>query len=406
MDPLDVMLYKDKVKAYFEPVLSADSHEVTGYQTVAVMEKGEKVENIQFFFQDPNVPDDFKQELDQHVYYHALKQCLEQPQDTSLFLTVHATNIVKESDNAIIPQLLRFQEKGLNLSQIIIAVAELDKSIDDHVFWNSLKYLKALGTKIAIHDVDSGSNQFSRISKLEPNIIIIDLQSLQNPSLSSMHHNVIYSLTLLARKVGAEILYKGIDSNYPFHYAWRKNGRYYQGTLFAQAMPSFVDKNRWKDSIKGDIQQFIQIERSKLEEIFQFTANINETMSNLTKSWKKNSDLDKQLLEIAGKISNIAFRLYLTDEDGFQKTSNIVLNTNGKWELDTSALEKNWSWRPYFIENVIRMNKEKVGFLSDLYSDIETGELIRTFSYPVNQDLYLFMDISRMYIDEHEYLLW
>jgi hypothetical protein len=66
---------------------------------------------------------------------------------------------------------------------------------------------------------------------------------------------------------------------------------------------------------------------------------------------------------------------------------------------------KNWSWRPYFLENIIKMRNERKGILSDLYSDIETGETIRTFSFPISSIDYLFIDISYQYLFEHEQLL-
>ena len=46
------------------------------------------------------------------------------------------------------------------------------------------------------------------------------------------------------------------------------------------------------------------------------------------------------------------------------------------------------------------------GILSDIYSDIETGEIIRTFSYPLSEDCYLFVDISNDFLSESDYLLF
>ena len=67
--------------------------------------------------------------------------------------------------------------------------------------------------------------------------------------------------------------------------------------------------------------------------------------------------------------------------------------------------EKNWSWRPYFLENIFKMRSDKKGILSDLYRDIETGETIRTFSYPLNSEEYLFIDLSYEFLFQYEGLL-
>lgn len=104
-------------------------------------------------------------------------------------------------------------------------------------------------------------------------------------------------------------------------------------------------------------------------------------------------------------MDQIAFRMYVCDEDGFQKSPNIFKSAASGWVTQMEYLQKNWSWRPYFLENIIRMRNEKKGILSDLYSDIETGETIRTFSMPMNGSDYLFIDIAYHYLFEHEELL-
>ena len=54
----------------------------------------------------------------------------------------------------------------------------------------------------------------------------------------------------------------------------------------------------------------------------------------------------------------------------------------------------------------MQMKTRHKGILSDIYSDIETGEMIRTFSYPLSEDCYLFVDISNEFISEKDYLLF
>lgn len=47
---------------------------------------------------------------------------------------------------------------------------------------------------------------------------------------------------------------------------------------------------------------------------------------------------------------------------------------------------------------------KKKGILSDLYNDIETGENIRTFSYPIDNMHYIFLDISYSFLYERDVL--
>lgn len=72
-----------------------------------------------------------------------------------------------------------------------------------------------------------------------------------------------------------------------------------------------------------------------------------------------------------------------------------------KWHIQEEAVNKNWSWRPYFLKTIIEMRNDQSGVLSDLYSDIDTGEMTRTFSIPVSVNEYLFIDISYDYLYNH-----
>ncbi|MFC4403450.1 EAL-associated domain-containing protein [Gracilibacillus xinjiangensis] len=405
MDPLEIMLDLENAKPYYQAIFSADSHEVTGYQVLGYIETADGCKSLSNFFQDDNVPEDFKIEMDRHLHKQALEQFIGANLKTSIYLIVHQDYLMSSGENDFIQEILSYEEKGLNLSQVVIEIVEQDNIDEMSSLVNSIKYVKTFGVKVAINDALKGANNLDRISTLEPDIIKINLASLQSQSFMDNYQNVIYSLSLLARKVGAELLFDGIDSSYQFHYAWRKNGRYYQGNFFSGATEHFVGNTVWKERFRQDIGQFIAIERSHLTSRYQLTTTLNSQFHDLLIQTKKIKDLDDRIEIMAKELQAICFRMYATDGEGFQKTANIEYKESS-WNIEKSVKGKNWSWRPYFIENVIRMNEEKHGILSDLYSDIETGEMIRTFSYPMAHDLYLFMDISQMYMDDNPYLLW
>ncbi len=110
------------------------------------------------------------------------------------------------------------------------------------------------------------------------------------------------------------------------------------------------------------------------------------------------------LTGLANLVGEKFFRLYICDENGFQLTENLVRKAN-IWETVQGFKGKNWSWRPYFLENIMRMQNKNAGLLSDSYSDIETGEMIRTFSYPLGENQYLFMDLSYDFLYDQDGIL-
>ena len=55
------------------------------------------------------------------------------------------------------------------------------------------------------------------------------------------------------------------------------------------------------------------------------------------------------------------------------------MRIDGQWELQPRAINKNWSWRPYFLQTIIKMRNDQSGEISELYRDIETGKLQEHF---------------------------
>jgi len=52
----------------------------------------------------------------------------------------------------------------------------------------------------------------------------------------------------------------------------------------------------------------------------------------------------------------------------------------------------------------MKMRFENKARLSDLYADIETGEMVRTFSFPIDDENFLFIDLSYEYLYEEDVL--
>src|SRR5690606_5031205 len=155
-----------------------------------------------------------------------------------------------------------------------------------------------------------------------------------------------------------------------------------------------------KERFRKDCEQFIATEKKlllqKYEEMKRLERMICSTVDQINPS---TSQIDK-LMQLANSLENCAFRIYICDSNGFQTSPNIRWN-DGKWEKQEKIIGKNWSWRPYFLLNIIKMTKDNKGELSSVYSDIETGELTRTYSMAISNEEFLFIDIKYDYLYEH-----
>lgn len=404
MDPLDILTDLEHVIPYFQPIFSADEHQVAGYEVLGRFKKGDQEISLGPFFQDLSIPDEYRIEVDDAVLNKALEKSLSLDNDVLLFINKDATLLLHEDEEKLLNQLRYYEDLGLGLNRIVIEISikNYEGKFDPLVYL--LNYYRTFGIKIAFDKLSIESSNLDIISQLSPDIMKVDLSALRSTNSASSFEDIVYSFSLLARKVGARLLFENIEMDYQLHFAWKNGGSYYQGYYLSRPSENFVEKTILKEKLKKECQYFINAEKMKLEELYEITSRLNKEISSFIRSFESIEPYEKFLEALGKKMDEMAFRLYICDEDGFQKSPNLF-RKDGGWVIQEEYRNKNWSWRPYFLENILKMRKEKKGILSDLYSDLETGELIRTFSVPLGGKYFLFIDISYEYLFEHPALL-
>lgn len=405
MDALEILTDLEHVFPYFQSIFSADEHRVIGYEILGRYEGKDGMISLGPLFLDENIPEEYRLEVDHTVLKKALDKALTLDEDILLFINKDADLLMYDNAESFLAILFEFQEKGINLNRIVLESTERTYNGDVEHLDHLLNYIRTYGIKIAIDNKGNERSHLDRIGQIAPNILKIDLNELRSTASAKVLHDILLSISLLARKIGATLLYKNIEMVYQLQFAWRNGGRYYQGFYLNKPSEEFVDRDIQKDKLKEKCHQFIMYEKKKLGELHRITEQFNERLSQFLQA--KNRKLlayEDLIKELSHQLNDVAFRLYVCDEDGFQKSANIF-KENNTWRIQNEYLHKNWSWRPYFLENIMRMRRDKKGILSDLYSDMETGETIRTFSFPLNAVDYIFIDLSYHFLYENEGLL-
>ncbi|WP_226666038.1 EAL-associated domain-containing protein [Metabacillus litoralis] len=405
MDPLDVLTNLEKVIPYYQAIFSADEQRVIGYEVLGRIQIENDVESLGSFFHDENIPDEYRIEVDDYILHNALKEFLSlMDSEILLFINRDANLLMLDHGESFLQALLDQQINGLKLTQIVLEITEHNFQGDTEQLYHLLTYYRTYGIKIAIDNIGKASSNLDRIGLLSPDILKIDLQPLRLTSPLQSYYDVLYSISLLARKIGATLLYEDVEVNFQLQYAWKNGGRYYQGYFLDKPKREFLQRDDSKERLKREFQTFISTEKKKLETIYKFTEQFHKRIQQFLMKYDKQDEQYELLLnQLSNELDDCCFRIYICDEDGFQQSVNIFKKDT--WIVQPQYYMKNWSWRPYFLANIIKMRFEKKGFLSDVYSDIETGELIRTFSYPLNNIHYLFVDLSYEYLFEEEGLL-
>lgn len=149
----------------------------------------------------------------------------------------------------------------------------------------------------------------------------------------------------------------------------------------------------------------VSYEQKKIHAQLQLANRLNQKLKFELDKIQTDEAVDEIALKTGRACTNYTFRVYICNSKGLQLSANAEKDEDGQWRLYEDMRNKNWSWRPYFLENIVRMKVEQKGILSDLYTDISRNEQIRTFSYPLSDDLYIFLDIPYSFLFEQEGLL-
>ena len=397
MDAMDVLTNIEHIKAYYQPIFSADEHIVIAYEVLGKLVNKEQLLNLNTLAYDEDIPVEYRLEIERKILRLALSELSEKANDYDIYLPCNANLLILDYGESYLDIIKEYVSED-SLSRIVLVLSEHDYTGDFGQLSNILKYYRTYGMKIAINQVGSESH-IDYIKMLSPNILKVNIEKLSYESWSAQN-DLFTSLGSLARKIGANMLFEGIDSVHQLQFAWKNGGRYYQGKYLAEAQAGTVSKDLLKDHFKEKCQQFITTEKRLLEEKYNELKNLQNMLENAIGHINPSSDNVEQLLLLAEELNDCSFRIYICNEDGFQLSPNIM-QVDKKWEVQEDAVNKNWSWRPYFLKTIIKMRNDQSGVFSDMYSDIVTGEMMRTFSIPLNDKEYLFIDISYDYLFKH-----
>ncbi|MFC7321297.1 EAL-associated domain-containing protein [Halobacillus campisalis] len=403
MDPLDIVGNLHKVKPIYQPVISAIKHDVAGYEVLGRFQTENEWKSLGGFFHDDDVPEEFKVEVDQHLLNMALEEMLAADNSGYLFINRNAKQLMVNDGEDLLNTLLSFEKRGFAMSKVVIEVTEHDFDEDFEELSHLLLYYKTFGLQIAIDHVGAKSSNIDRIRQLEPHILKIDTKSIRNHN-SEGFYDIMYSLSMLAHRIGAALLFENIEDDFQLYFAWKHGGRYYQGFYLSRPNFQLLTKESISLNIGNKVGAYIQREKSLIEQRLNLNLAWELKVKTLLTKWEGPKKVDAFIDLVKGQFNKESFRMFVCNSDGQQVSSNFRKQEE-KWIVETSKKGSNWAFRPYFLENVMQMKTWKKGILSDIYSDIETKDLIRTFSFPLTEQHFLFIDLNYSFMYENECLL-
>lgn len=319
------------------------------------------------------------------------------------FLSINRSGaqLLAGDGEALLQQLEKQEEKGFGMDRIVLEVTEHDIAEDFENLSHLLRYYKTYGLQLAIDHIGGASSNIDRIRTLRPHILKINAALTRSTNLENFQ-DVLHTLSVLARRIGAVLAYEHIEDANQLYFAWKNNGHYYQGYYLGKPSCISAANQSLAIPISKQIHEFVEREKQLIQHRLAFAEAFDRRLKKLRK-WQTEDRADALLQDAQLLVQEEAFRLYICDSNGRQVSSNLRKHGD-TWKLESEIRGANWAFRPYFLETLLQMQLTQKGKLSDLYSDIETREFIRTFSYPLTSDYFLFIDISSSFLTERDYL--
>jgi EAL domain-containing protein (putative c-di-GMP-specific phosphodiesterase class I) len=397
MSVLEMLDKLDQMEILYEPIYSADGHRVIAYEVIGQIKGDNDFINIEQFTYDTGVPADIRAEIEHLLIQKSLQSVAHLIEDVGLFIPCNPNLLMSDFGESYF-NLLKGVVKEEYLPNITLVMVEHKYEGDIKQLHHLIRYIKTYGVKIALSEVGS-QTQLENLLMLEPAVLKINVGQL-NYNLWGAQNHAFATIRALAVKMGTLLLIENIETVYQLQHGWKNGARYYKGPYLQLPYKEFFSRDSLKERFRKECEQFITTEKKQLLQKYEEMKRLEKMICTIVEQVQPTSSNEEKIMQLAKSLKKCAFRIYICDSNGFQTSPNIRWKDQ-QWEVQEEAKGKNWSWRPYFLLNIIKMTNDQKGEFSSIYSDIETGELTRTYSTALENEEFLFIDISYEYLYEH-----
>ena len=384
----------------FDPIMSFDEMRVVGFQIVP--QKGHE----QVFVYDEKNPNELNRLI--NLYKQLFQKCLQADdfleKEYMLYIPVDVNALVVDFGEIFLEELQALHEKGMSFDKMIIQIKEHDFSGDIENLYYLIRYYRTYGILFAIDLYEMGKSNIERIRLLKADILKVNLSDEQIQKYPLEAQDLLATLSSLMRKTGTTIFFDKICSDIHLYNAWKNNGRYLSGNYIFDPVEKISEAKNDLAYIEKDLIDFVYRENKRLSKIYALNESLNEKCAHIFSHHHK-KDFDTYFDMLVKQFHDCVYRMYFVDGNGVQISGNYVTKIEGQWEKSEKYIGRNWSFRPYFLRSIAKLKYEKRGILSDAYADLKSKNFIRTFSYPITDNVFLFMDLNPDYLYENNLLL-
>lgn len=390
------MLYSlpsGQVRPFFQPILSLQSMSIIGYEALGRELVHDGVRSLGPFFHNPGVPEELQLALDRRLRGMAIEKVANEAYDGLLFLNLKPGWIYRAFQNTrALPTLQLLKDYGLNGKQLVVEITEEAFSGKLKELLEIIDIYRSQGCLIAVDDVGSGASSLDRIAMFRPDIIKMDLKILRRSATHDGYRALLRSFSIIAEQMGGSLLVEGVENAVDLNNAMAAGARYVQGFLFSEAQAEFQDAGQFAGMINKEMQRYGRESYNAYQKLMDVERRLMR-LAERTAGMASVREPDVLVAEVLGEMPDNALRVYLCTGDGIQVSCNYDRGEDGVWKRIDDYRGSNWLWRPHFIPTIVHMQKQRSGILSQAYADLDTAKPIQSYSCPIGEDMYLFVDL-------------
>lgn len=388
------LLEEHELRPFFQPILSLQTRKIIGYEALGRRVQAGQVHSLGPFFQNPDIDEETHLRVDRMLREKAISTLAQSEGESLLFINLKPSWIYKiYKKSGILPTLQLVEKYGLDPSRVVIEVTEEEFHGKLDELSEIIDVYRKQGCRIAIDDIGSGYSNYDRIASFKPNILKIDLKLLKKSGLHVGYRALLNSFSILSSQMGSSLLIEGVETKQDLYHSLKAGARYVQGFLFSEARADFQPVDAYETLLKEEIRIYTEHEITRYRELFAVQESLNDLV-NSDMMISSAADADAMIGSLLTNVNDNVMRIYICREDGSQVSSNYTRHAEDGWQRDAQFQGSNWIWRPYFIPNMMRMNSQRQGMLSQVYTDLDTARLMQTFSCPVGDTHYIFLDLN------------
>lgn len=236
------------IATVFQPIVSLKDGSIFAYEALSRIALPECDLNIEELFHISEEQNKLW-ELEKLCRTKALKNAINKPKDTKLFINVDP-NIIHDADIFSGFTHQKLLQYGFDPHDIVFEITERSAIIDLNTFTSAIKHYQDQDFQIAIDDFGSGYSGINRICCFSPNYLKIDMELVRNIHANTKKYSLVSAIVKFCKESRIKMIAEGIESEAELKALIQLGIDYGQGYYLARPSSNFV-------SLSNKLRQYI-----------------------------------------------------------------------------------------------------------------------------------------------------